>query len=84
VRPEYDDLVINLLWEAALFVEWSAPQIPNGCLLELAALQKELLAWRRLWPVAGARPLLALYARNRSDRLLQMVGLVGESLIANR
>jgi hypothetical protein len=73
--PEYDGLVSNLLQEAALFVEWGAPQSPPACLPELAALQKEILAWKRLWPLPKARPLLSLYARNRSDWLLQMAGL---------
>jgi hypothetical protein len=40
-------------------------------------MQKEVLAWKRLWPLDAARPLFALYARNRSDRLLEMAGLVG-------
>jgi hypothetical protein len=76
--PEHDALVVNLLQEAALFIEWSAPHVPKAFLLELASLQKELLAWGQVWPLAPARALLSLYARNRSNRLLQMAGLVGE------
>jgi hypothetical protein len=43
-------------------------------LLELAAMQRELLTWQRIWPVETARSLLALHARNQSDRILQIAG----------
>ena len=75
--PEYDNLVVDLLQEAALFIEWGAPRIPDVFLLELASMQKEVLAWKRVWPLTAARPLLTLYARNRSDRLLEMAELMG-------
>jgi hypothetical protein len=75
-HPKYDDLVASLLQEAALFVEWGAPHVPESFLLELATTQMEILAWKRAWPLADARPLLALFARNRSDRLLQMAGFL--------
>jgi hypothetical protein len=65
------------LQEAASFIEWGASCVPGNFLLELATMQKEVLAWKRVWPLAAARPLLALYARNRSDRLLEMAGLMG-------
>ncbi|MBI3945593.1 MAG: hypothetical protein HY321_06730 [Armatimonadetes bacterium] len=73
--PQYDELVTASLREAMLFIEWSAPRVPPDLLLELAGVQRELRVWRRLWPLEPARPLLALYARNRSDRLLQMAGM---------
>jgi hypothetical protein len=75
--PQYDALVADLLREAALLIEWSAPRVPSIFWLELATMQREVLAWRRLWPLDPARSLLALQARNQSDRLLQMAGLVG-------
>jgi hypothetical protein len=37
-------------------------------------MQRELLAWQRVWLIEAARPLLALHARNQSDRILQMAG----------
>jgi hypothetical protein len=77
IIPENDELTRNLLHEAILFVEWSAPHVPENYHLELAILQRELIAWKRLWPVDSARTILSLEARNRSDRLLQMAGLVG-------
>jgi hypothetical protein len=78
-HPKYDDLVVSLLREAALFIEWSAPHAPDNLLLELASTQREVLAWKRVWPVEGARQLLMLFARNRSDHLLQTARLVKPS-----
>jgi hypothetical protein len=72
--PEHDKVVVMCLREAACFIEWSAPYVPSEFLLELAGMQRELLAWWRAWPVESARPLLALHTRNQSDRLLQMAG----------
>lgn len=71
---DHDEVVIMCLRETACFIEWSAPEVPSEFLLELAAMQRELLAWQRVWPIEAARSLLALHARNRSDRLLQMAG----------
>jgi hypothetical protein len=71
-----DKLTRHLLREAALMIEWSAASVPKDFLLELAALQRELLAWLRVFPVEEVRSLLSLHARNRSDRLLQMAGLL--------
>lgn len=76
VSPQYDKLVADLLREAALFIEWSAPYVPASMLLDLAQLQRELLTWQHIWPVEGARTLLALQARNTSDRLLSLAGLI--------
>lgn len=70
--PTYDSLVADLLREAALFIEWSAPHVPPALLLDLAPLQREMLAWRRVWPQESLRPLLALQARHISDRLLRL------------
>lgn len=72
--PHYDGLVSDLLREAALFIEWSAPHVPPALLLDLAPLQREMLAWRRVWPQEALRPLLALQARHISDRLLRLAG----------
>jgi hypothetical protein len=78
-EPQHDDLVGDLLREAATFIEWSAPYVPASLLMDLAAMQREILAWRRIWPHDMVRPLIALYARDASDRLLVKAGLVGPS-----
>ena len=72
--PDHDEVVVMCLREAACFIEWSAPAVPSEFLLELAAMQRELLTWQRVWPIEAARSLLALYARNQSDHILQMAG----------
>lgn len=77
ILPHYDALTADLLREAALLIEWSAPRVPPDFLLELAMMQRELLAWQRVWPLDPARSLLALHTRHQSDRLLQLAGLVG-------
>jgi hypothetical protein len=71
---EHDEVVVMCLREAACFIEWSVPDAPAEHLLELSIMQRELLAWNRAWPIEAARPLLALYARGQSDRILQMAG----------
>ncbi len=78
--PDSDKLVICSLREAALLIEWSAPNAPPGFLPELAAMQREVLAWHHSWPLDDARPLLALHTHNQSDRLLQVAGLSGLNL----
>jgi hypothetical protein len=74
--PNQDKLTSYLMREAALMIEWSAANVPENFLLELAAMQRELLAWKRAFPIEGIRNLLALHTRNQSDRLLQMAGLL--------
>jgi hypothetical protein len=71
-NPKQDTLTNHLLREAALMIEWSASNVPQNFLLELAGMQRELLAWRKDFPIESARNILSLYTRNQSDRLLQM------------
>ena len=73
--PKYDDLVSDLLREAALFIEWSASYVPETLLLDLAPLQREVLAWRRVWPQDTLRSLLSLQTRHISERLLRLANL---------
>jgi hypothetical protein len=70
-----DPLIMASLREAALQIEWSAPHVPDDYRLELAAMQREVLAWQQGWPVEGARALLAMHTRHHADRLLQMAGV---------
>lgn len=74
--PSQDKLTSHLMREAALMIEWCAANAPENFLLELAAMQRELLAWKRVFPIEGVRNLLALHTRNQSDRILQMAGLL--------
>ena len=74
LQPEHDALVADLRQEAALVIEWSAAKAPQPALLQLAAMQKEILAFKGIWPHEPMRSMLALYTRNRSDLLLQLAG----------
>jgi len=83
--PKHDLLTNHLLREAALMIEWCAANVPKEFLLELAQMQKELLAWKQAFPIEQARDILSLYARHQSERLLQMAGLIeySEKIDAN-
>jgi hypothetical protein len=71
---ESDRIVLDGLREAAHIIEWSVPHVPAEFAFELVNMQRELSAWKRVWPVDNARYLLALHTRNQSHRLLQMAG----------
>ncbi|AFZ49203.1 hypothetical protein [Dactylococcopsis salina] len=80
--PEQDKLTTFLLREGALMIEWCASNVPADYHLELAGLQKELLAWKESFSETNARQLLALHLSNQRERLLEMSGLLtkGENL----
>jgi hypothetical protein len=71
-----DRIVSDLLREGALLMEWCAPHVPRDLAAELAAMQRELILWRRLWPSDEARALLIHRTRDMSDRLLRAAGLL--------
>jgi len=72
----YDGLVASLLRESTLLIEWSARKVPLEVATELAAMQRELVMWRRIWPNDVVRRLLAFRVRQMSDRLLATAGLL--------
>jgi hypothetical protein len=74
-NPEYDPVIASLLREAALLIEWSAPHTQSALHPDLAAMQREILTWRKSWPLEQARAILALRARQMSEALLRMAGL---------
>lgn len=76
--PKQDRLTNYLLREAALMIEWSASNVPQDSLWELEAMQRELMAWKEVFPIESARNLLALHARHQSNRVLQIAGLLLE------
>lgn len=73
---QQDKLTLKLLREAALIIEWSASEVPEVYHIELAAMQRECLAWYQVYPVEETRNILALHSRNQSDRILQISGLL--------
>ncbi|MEW6375912.1 MAG: hypothetical protein AB1502_08995 [Thermodesulfobacteriota bacterium] len=67
-----DEAIIDLMREIAWLMEWSG----DLALAELADMQREICRWRRIWPVEEVRTLLALRARQMSNRILELSGLV--------
>lgn len=79
--PQQDKLTIHLLREAALIIEWCVQNIPELFHPELAAIQKECLAWKKVFPLEAIRNLLSIHTRHQSDRLLEMAGLSNRLLV---
>ena len=67
-----DDAIIDLMREIAWFMEWNG----DLALPELADMQREVCRWRRVWPLEPARSILSLRARQMSNRILQLAGLM--------
>ena len=70
----FNQIVSDLLHEGTLLMEWCAPNVPLDIAADLAAMQRELVLWRRIWPNDEARSLLALRAREMANRLLEAAG----------
>ena len=77
--PQHDKLTHHLLREAALLIEWCAFNVPPDLRLELALLQREIMAWHKIHPLEEARNLLSLQTRHQSERILQMSGLLQQT-----
>lgn len=67
-----DDEIVDLMREIAWCMEW----VGDGATAELADVQREICRWRRVWPVESVRSILALRAKQMSERVLEMSGLV--------
>ena len=67
-----DDEIVDLMREIAWCMEW----VGDSATAELADMQREICRWRRAWPAESARSILALRARQMSERVLEMSGLV--------
>ncbi|MDI6793890.1 MAG: hypothetical protein QME81_13675 [bacterium] len=74
-KPDYDDISRNLLREAALLIEWCAPNVPENLQTDLAVMQRELCYWYNIPLQAEIRKLLSLRGRVMSDYLLHASGL---------
>ena len=75
-------VVDSLLYESKYFIEWSAPAAPIEVAAVLVELQLELARWQDRWSKtnsdAGVQQEIAQFARDWSDRLLEMSGLLAE------
>ncbi len=75
-EPSLDKLTSYLLREAALIIEWSAKNVPQQFHLELAAIQKECLEWKKVFPIEDARIILSINTRYHSHKILHIAGLL--------
>jgi hypothetical protein len=66
------EAMVDLIRETMAMIEWMGDDATE----ELVNIQRELCRWRRIWPLAPARSLLAFRARQMSDRVLEASGLV--------
>jgi hypothetical protein len=69
-----DDAIIDLMREIAWFMEWNG----DLALPELPDMQREVCRWRRVWPLEPARSILSLRARQMSNRILELSGLLAQ------
>ncbi len=76
--PKQDKLTTYLLRDAALIIEWCVKNVPELFHPELAAIQKECLAWKQVFPLEATRNLLSIHTRNQSDRILQMTSFLND------
>ncbi len=70
-----DDAIIDLMREIAWYMEWNGDMAPA----ELIDMQREMCRWRRAWPVEQARSILAFRARQISNRILELSGLLDQA-----
>ena len=70
-----DDAIIDLMREMAWYMEWNG----DMALAELVDMQREMCRWRRVWPVEQTRSILAFRARQISNRILELSGLLDQA-----
>lgn len=79
-NPQTLNSVPLSLRESMLLMEWNLGGTPAEILVELSPMQAELVLWRRGWDAAAQstilRTLLSRRARDMSDRVLQLSGLL--------
>ena len=75
IIPQQDKLTIYLLRDAALIIEWCATNVPEHFQAELAAIQKECLAWKKVFPLEATRKILSIHTSHQSERILLLADL---------
>ena len=72
--------VASLLDEAKHFIEWTAAEAEPEIGFELVAMQRLIVLWQKAWtrtaPTHEQRTLLATQAKQWSDQILELAGLV--------
>ena len=80
-HPQSQPVIASLLYESKFFIEWAAPTAPVEAATRLAELQLALVGWERRLALAAdpaPRETLIKFAREWSDRILAMSGLLPE------
>ncbi len=79
-NPNTLTTVPSSLRESMLMIEWNLGRAPSEILVELGLMQSELVLWWRGWDTAAQsvvlRTLLSRRAREMSDRVLELSGLL--------
>ncbi|MCC7358505.1 MAG: hypothetical protein IT317_03460 [Anaerolineales bacterium] len=74
------EIVASLLDESKHFIEWTAREAELETAAELVALQGQLARWQTqwpaIWPDPARRAALGEQARQWSDRVLELSGLL--------
>lgn len=66
----------RLLEEGEWFCEWAAPDAPLETQVVLAEIQLMLAIWERNWQKGLPVPTMSADARQKSNELLKLAGLV--------
>ena len=81
--PSSGPVVDSLLYESKFFFEWAAPGAPIESAARLVELQVALAGWQIRWSTSSPdlveRTSLILFAREWSDRILEMSGLLADT-----
>jgi hypothetical protein len=83
-HPEHREIVEQIIEDSKFFIEWSGPAAKYEQQLELVDLQIQLARWQLRWSEIWADPLrratVAAEARQWSERVLALSGLLDESV----
>jgi hypothetical protein len=75
-NPKNHDAVSTLLEEGKYFAEWAAPGAPLETQAALAEIQVLMALWHLRWQAGRPDPDMRQQAKEWSDRLLALAGLV--------
>jgi hypothetical protein len=79
-RNGSDEVVVSLIEESKLLIEWTAGEFEADRAAQLVVLQIELAGWQLLWPQVDRDPevrgRVAQEAASWSNRVMEMSGLL--------